>query len=106
MNTVINIGIDVHNDFYSLCSYSFATKQAFDRLRSVPGLGEGWHRMRNHGAHHTSEGIREPVKNFTRHRNTCLQSLKKLKQNPLSFLLRCGRVFSVGSEYWTKIHNT
>ena len=33
MNTVINIGIDVHKDSYSLCSYSFATKQAFGQTR-------------------------------------------------------------------------
>jgi transposase len=33
MNSVINIGIDVHKDSYSLCSYSFATNQAFGQTR-------------------------------------------------------------------------
>ncbi len=33
MGTVINIGIDVHKDSYSLCSYSFATKQAFGQTK-------------------------------------------------------------------------
>ncbi len=33
MNNVIQIGIDVHKDSYSLCSYSFATKQAFGQTR-------------------------------------------------------------------------
>ncbi len=33
MNTVIHIGIDVHKDSYSLCSYSFATKQFFGQTK-------------------------------------------------------------------------
>jgi len=33
MNTVIQIGIDVHKDSYSLCSYSFETRQAFGQSR-------------------------------------------------------------------------
>ncbi len=33
MGTVINIGIDFHKDSYSLCSYSFATKQAFGQTK-------------------------------------------------------------------------
>lgn len=33
MNTVIHIGIDVHKDTYSLCSYSFRTNQAFGQTK-------------------------------------------------------------------------
>jgi len=33
MTNVIHIGIDVHKDSYSLCSYSFATKQSFGQTK-------------------------------------------------------------------------
>jgi transposase len=46
----------------------------------------------------------ESVKNFTRLRNTRKESLKKAKQNLLSFLLRMGRTFSEGKSYWTLLH--
>ncbi len=46
----------------------------------------------------------EAVKNFSRLRNTRKESLKKAKQNLLSFLLRMGRTFSEGKSYWTQLH--
>ena len=33
MNSLIHIGIDVHKDTYSLCSYSFQTSQAFGQTK-------------------------------------------------------------------------
>ncbi len=33
MNTVINIGIDVHKDSYSLCAYALGNSQAFGQMR-------------------------------------------------------------------------
>ncbi len=33
MNSLIHIGIDVHKDTYSLCSYSFQTNQAFGQTK-------------------------------------------------------------------------
>ena len=44
------------------------------------------------------------VKNFSRLRNTRKESLKKAKQNLLSFLLRMGRTFGEGKSYWTHLH--
>jgi hypothetical protein len=44
------------------------------------------------------------MKNFTRLRNIRNESLKKAKQNLLSFLLRMGRTFSEGKSYWTQLH--
>ena len=162
MNTVINIGIDVHKDSYSLCSYSFATKQAFGQTRiasnsnlvikyvrklqeSQPnvevlcgyeagptgyglyrdlekaGIGcvimapttlpkASGNRVKNdkldamelskhlafgtYSAVHVPTSEDEAVKNYTRLRNTRVDALKKAKQNLLSFLLRCGRVWA------------
>lgn len=172
MNTVINIGIDVHKDSYSLCSYSFATKQAFGQTRiasdsnlvikyvrklqeAQPNVevlcgyeagptGYGLYRdlekagigcvimapttlpkasgnrvktdrldameLSKHLAFGTYSAVHVPtsedeaVKNYTRLRNTRVDALKKAKQNLLSFLLRSGRVFSEGRNYWTNIH--
>jgi len=174
MNTVIDIGIDVHKDSYSLCSYSFATKRTFAQTRigsdsklvikyvrklqeSHPNVevlcgyeagptGYGLYRdlekagigcvvmapttlpkaSGNHvkndrldamelskhlafgtyGAVHVPTSEDEAVKNYTRLRNTQVDALKKAKQNLLAFLLRSGRVFSEGRNYWTKIHYT
>jgi len=174
MSTVINIGIDVHKDSYSLCSYSFATKQAFGQTRiasdsklvikyvrklqeSQPNVevlcgyeagptGYGLYRdlekagigcvimapttlpkasgnyvkndrldameLSKHLAFGTYSAVHVPtsedeaVKNYTRLRNTRVDALKKAKQNLLSFLLRYGRVFSEGKNYWTQIHYT
>ena len=172
MNTVINIGIDVHKDSYSLCSYSFATKQAFGQTRIASnsnlvikyvrklqeaqpnvevlcgyeagptgyglyrdlekaGIGcvimapttlpkASGNRVKNdrldamelskhlafgtYSAVHVPTSEDEAVKNYTRLRNTRVDALKKAKQNLLSFLLRSGRVFSEGRNYWTNIH--
>ena len=43
MNTVINIGIDVHKDSYSLCVYTLGNSQASGRMRmeSRATLGGG-----------------------------------------------------------------
>ncbi|MGE0075880.1 MAG: IS110 family transposase [Sphaerochaetaceae bacterium] len=46
----------------------------------------------------------EAVKNFTRLRSTRKEALKKAKQNLLAFLLRMGRSFTEGKNYWTLIH--
>jgi len=44
------------------------------------------------------------VKNYTRLRNTHKESLKKAKQNLLSFPLCRERTFSEGKSYWTQLH--
>jgi transposase len=46
----------------------------------------------------------EAVKNFTRLRNTRRDAMKKAKQNLLSFLLRVGRNYTEGKNYWTTTH--
>ena len=46
----------------------------------------------------------EAVKNFTRLRNTRKNAMKKAKQNLLSFLLRVGRNYTEGKNYWTTMH--
>ena len=172
MNTVIQIGIDVHKDSYSLCSYSFATKQPFGQTRIASNnalvikyvqkllagqpdtkvlcgyeagpTGFGLYRdlmkadiacvimaptslpkapgnrvkndrldaqaLAQHLAWGTYSAVCVPttedeaVKNFTRMRNARKEALKKAKQNLLSFLLRTGRTFSEGKNYWTGLH--
>jgi transposase len=59
-----------------------------------------------YSAVHVPTSEDEAVKNYTRLRNTRVDALKKAKQNLLSFLLRYGRVFSEGKNYWTQIHYT
>jgi len=174
MNTVIQIGIDVHKDSYSLCSYSFETKQPFGQSRiasnnqmvvkyvrklladrpgctAVCGYEAGptgyvlYRELRDAGipcvimaptslpkapgsrvkndrldaqalAQHLAWGTYstvhvptvqdEAVKNFTRLRNARKESLKRAKQNLLSFLLLMGRSFNEGKSYWTQVHYT
>jgi transposase len=174
MNTVINIGIDVHKDSYSLCSYSFTTKQSFGQtkiasnsnlvIKYVKKLLEGQsntdvlcgyeagptgyglyrdlekegiacvimapttlpkasgNRVKNdrldaqnlakHLAWGTYSAVNVPttedesVKSFTRLRNTRKEALKKAKQNLLSFLLRTGKTYAEGKNYWTQMHYT
>ena len=57
-----------------------------------------------YSAVHVPTSEDEAVKNYTRLRNTRKESLKKAKQNLLSFLLRMGCAFSEGKNYWTTIH--
>ena len=172
MNTVIQIGIDVHKDSYTLCSYSFETRQAFGQSRIAsnnkqvvkyvrnlladrPGATAlcGYEagptgyvlyrdlqdagipcvimaptslpkatgsRVKNDRldaqalAQHLACGTYSPihvptvqdeaVKDFIRMRNARRDALKRAKQNLLSFLLRAGRSFNEGKNYWTQIH--
>ena len=174
MNTVIHIGIDVHKDSYTLCSFSFSNQRSFgqSRIASKSSLvikyvrriqkehpectvlcgyeagptGYGLYRdlenvdipcvimapttlpkapgnrvktdrldaegLAKHLAWGTYSAVHIPtpqdeaVKNYTRLRNTRKQALKRAKQNLLSFLLRLGRCYTEGKNYWTQKHYT
>lgn len=172
MNTVIHIGIDVHKDSYSLCSFSFSTQRSFGQTRiasknslvikyvrrlqkehsecavlcgyEAGPTGYGLYRdlekadipcvimapttlpkasgnrvktdrldaeeLAKHLAWGTYSAVHIPtpqdeaVKNYTRLRNTRKQALKRAKQNLLSFLLRLGRSYTEGKNFWTHKH--
>lgn len=172
MNTVIHIGIDVHKDTYSLCSFNFSSQNSFGQTRiaskstlvikyvrklqkehpectvlcgyEAGPTGYGLYRdlakadipcvimapttlpkapsnhvktdridaeaLARHLAWGTYSAIHIPtpedeaVKNYTRLRNTRKKALERAKQNLLSFLLRHGRSFTEGKNYWTIAH--
>ncbi len=172
MNTVINIGIDVHKDSYSLSSFTFQGNRHFgqskiaskstlvikyvNRMKAEHGgadvicgyeagpTGYGLYRdleragipcvimaptsmpkavgnrvkndrldaqaIARHLAFGTYSAVHVPtpqdesVKNFTRLRNTRKKALKVAKQNLLAFLLRLGRAYDTGKNYWTQSH--
>jgi transposase len=172
MNTVIHIGIDVHKDTYSLCSFNFSAQKSFGQTRiagksalvvkyvrklqkehpdctvlcgyEAGPTGYGLYRdlaqadipcvimaptslpkapgnhvktdridaedLARHLAWGTYSAIHIPtpedeaIKNYTRLRNTRQKALRRAKQNLLSFLLRHGRCFTGGTNYWTKVH--
>lgn len=172
MNTVINIGIDVHKDSYTLSSFIFSGNRNFghSRIGSKSSLvikyvnrmkaehegaevicgyeagptGYGLYRdlekagipcvimapttmpkaagnrvktdrldseeIARHLAFGTYSAVNVPtpqdeaVKNYTRLRNTRKTALKKSKQNLQAFLLRMGRSYDEGKNYWTQVH--